>query len=476
MCHLSIFADRVFVSWITAVHHLGAAVGGVIAWAATYWKLDKHFHAVPKYTSIMLTMLLLYFIHVLRQNSMLLHIAWHGVYYIIYSFQEIAIFNTLVSSINKKETGSYLTLSSVVAKLGNIIGPATLIMVSTLHHTSFANFDAPFNLRNAEMAYMLVLALFVVRVSYTFEIQKASAKHFKGPLEDLVSPVATVEEGKLAMVNSVTDGDTADSHLYMSNERHRILPYIMFAMNILSLIGAGLSIRFMFHYMVIRCQIEYRLVWLAHICIPIASAGTLFVIDKQAHRRGHLITIFITKLLALVCFYFFIKARDKRMILTIYVIRATLQNTPLALKTAVMLKHSNEGSNGYWIASDHVSRVIIFVSTILGGYLCSYAGLEYCFLATDEMAMTPNSDADFGHLTAEQRSRVMDQLNELQYRDTLETYNGMVDKCFNECISTFRSKELDKREINCVESCVKVFFEFSQRIGQRFAEKQQQKS
>ncbi|EDO07323.1 putative mitochondrial import inner membrane translocase TIM9 subunit [Babesia bovis T2Bo] len=91
------------------------------------------------------------------------------------------------------------------------------------------------------------------------------------------------------------------------------------------------------------------------------------------------------------------------------------------------------------------------------------------------MATTQSSDPDFSHLTAEQRSKVMDHLNELQYRDTLETYNGMVEKCFNECISSFRSKELDKRENACVESCVKMFFEFSQRIGQRFAEKQQQK-
>ncbi|GIX62896.1 mitochondrial import inner membrane translocase subunit [Babesia caballi] len=92
------------------------------------------------------------------------------------------------------------------------------------------------------------------------------------------------------------------------------------------------------------------------------------------------------------------------------------------------------------------------------------------------MAQTPQLGAEFGHLTAAQRSRVLDHLTELQYRDTVETYNGMVDRCFNECVSSFRSKDLDKRETKCIESCVQVFFEFSQRVGQRFNEKQQHKA
>ncbi|GBE60419.1 mitochondrial import inner membrane translocase [Babesia ovata] len=92
------------------------------------------------------------------------------------------------------------------------------------------------------------------------------------------------------------------------------------------------------------------------------------------------------------------------------------------------------------------------------------------------MSQTPPLGPEFGHLTPAQRTRVMDHLTELQYRDTLETYNGMVDRCFNECIVSFRSKDLDSRETSCINSCVKFFFEFSQRVGQRFSEKQQNKA
>lgn len=89
------------------------------------------------------------------------------------------------------------------------------------------------------------------------------------------------------------------------------------------------------------------------------------------------------------------------------------------------------------------------------------------------MAQVPTLGPEFSHLNATQRARVMDQLNELQYKDTLETYNGMVEHCFAECITSFRSKDLDKKETQCIDSCVKVFMEFSQRLGLRFSEKQQ---
>ncbi|KAK1936410.1 putative mitochondrial import inner membrane translocase subunit [Babesia divergens] len=89
------------------------------------------------------------------------------------------------------------------------------------------------------------------------------------------------------------------------------------------------------------------------------------------------------------------------------------------------------------------------------------------------MSQGPTLGPEFGHLTSTQRAKVMEQLTELQYRDTLETYNGMVEHCFSECITSFRSKDLDKKESRCIDTCVKLFMDFSQRIGLRFAEKQQ---
>uniref|UniRef100_A0A3B0MV34 Mitochondrial import inner membrane translocase subunit n=1 Tax=Theileria annulata TaxID=5874 RepID=A0A3B0MV34_THEAN len=88
------------------------------------------------------------------------------------------------------------------------------------------------------------------------------------------------------------------------------------------------------------------------------------------------------------------------------------------------------------------------------------------------MSQSSGLGSEFNHLTASQRSAVLEKLNQIQYQDTMDTYNGLVERCFNECVSGFRSKDLDKKETQCVESCVKLFFDFSQRVSTRFAEKQ----
>ncbi|EKX73888.1 mitochondrial import inner membrane translocase subunit, putative [Theileria equi strain WA] len=88
------------------------------------------------------------------------------------------------------------------------------------------------------------------------------------------------------------------------------------------------------------------------------------------------------------------------------------------------------------------------------------------------MSQAAGFGSDLNHLTASQRSAVLERLNQIQYQDTMDTYNGLVERCFNECVTGFRSKDLDKKETQCVESCVKLFFEFSQRVGMRFGEKQ----
>ncbi|BAM39297.1 hypothetical protein MACK_003343 [Theileria orientalis] len=88
------------------------------------------------------------------------------------------------------------------------------------------------------------------------------------------------------------------------------------------------------------------------------------------------------------------------------------------------------------------------------------------------MSQSSGLGSDLNHLTAAQRSAVLDRLNQIQYQDTMDTYNGLVERCFNECITGFRSKDLDMKESQCVESCVKLFFDFSQRVSTRFGEKQ----
>lgn len=70
----------------------------------------------------------------------------------------------------------------------------------------------------------------------------------------------------------------------------------------------------------------------------------------------------------------------------------------------------------------------------------------------------------------------MQKLDELSMQDSVDMFNGLVQRCFDECIKTFRSKDLDSSEKSCVENCVMKFMTFSQRVGQRFAEKNQQPS
>ena len=49
-------------------------------------------------------------------------------------------------------------------------------------------------------------------------------------------------------------------------------------------------------------------------------------------------------------------------------------------------------------------------------------------------------------------------------------YNSLVEKCFRECVSGFRSKDLDATEERCVQNCCNKFMKGSARVGQRFGE------
>ena len=51
-------------------------------------------------------------------------------------------------------------------------------------------------------------------------------------------------------------------------------------------------------------------------------------------------------------------------------------------------------------------------------------------------------------------------------------YNNLVERCFEGCVSSFRSKTLDKYENTCVENCAARYIKMTQRVGLRFAEHQ----
>jgi len=74
------------------------------------------------------------------------------------------------------------------------------------------------------------------------------------------------------------------------------------------------------------------------------------------------------------------------------------------------------------------------------------------------------------------REKVTQEINGMQVMESLTTYNGLVERCFGECVTHFRAKNLDEVENDCVKRCVTKFMQFSQRVGMRFAEKNQRMS
>ena len=81
-----------------------------------------------------------------------------------------------------------------------------------------------------------------------------------------------------------------------------------------------------------------------------------------------------------------------------------------------------------------------------------------------------------GNLSIEDQNKVTSEINAMQVMESLSTYNGIVERCFGECVSHFRAKAIDEVETDCVKRCVTKYMQFSQRVGMRFAEKNQQMS
>mmetsp|Transcript_87860 Transcript_87860/g.138689 ORF Transcript_87860/g.138689 Transcript_87860/m.138689 type:complete len:94 (-) Transcript_87860:74-355(-) len=78
------------------------------------------------------------------------------------------------------------------------------------------------------------------------------------------------------------------------------------------------------------------------------------------------------------------------------------------------------------------------------------------------------------NLSERDKAHVLSQLNDMQMQESMNTYNNLVERCFSECVTSFRTKALDNTEEQCVKRCVQKFMSFSQRVAMRFQEKQQQ--
>jgi mitochondrial import inner membrane translocase subunit TIM9 len=79
-----------------------------------------------------------------------------------------------------------------------------------------------------------------------------------------------------------------------------------------------------------------------------------------------------------------------------------------------------------------------------------------------------------GGMSARDQAQLMAMMQEMQMADSLRMYNELVERCFGECVDTFRGRKLDGKEDACVKKCSAKFVAFASRCGTRFQEYQQE--
>lgn len=70
---------------------------------------------------------------------------------------------------------------------------------------------------------------------------------------------------------------------------------------------------------------------------------------------------------------------------------------------------------------------------------------------------------------ADDRTRMLATLEEMQVRDSLRTFNALVMRCFSDCVNDFGSKNLEEKETKCVNNCAQRFFVHAVRGAQPWA-------
>jgi len=63
---------------------------------------------------------------------------------------------------------------------------------------------------------------------------------------------------------------------------------------------------------------------------------------------------------------------------------------------------------------------------------------------------------------------------ELQMRDQMKLYNGVVERCFFTCVNEFSTKTLTAKEEICMYRCHDKFLKHTMRVGSIFAEQNAQ--
>lgn len=82
--------------------------------------------------------------------------------------------------------------------------------------------------------------------------------------------------------------------------------------------------------------------------------------------------------------------------------------------------------------------------------------------------------ADMDSLSERDKAKVLARVSDMQMQAPINIYNNLVERCFNECVASSRTKAPENKEDQCVKRCVQELMSFRQRVAQRFQEKQQQ--
>ncbi|XP_045830654.1 mitochondrial import inner membrane translocase subunit Tim9-like [Trifolium pratense] len=84
--------------------------------------------------------------------------------------------------------------------------------------------------------------------------------------------------------------------------------------------------------------------------------------------------------------------------------------------------------------------------------------------------MDKNIFGDIDNLPEEDKQRMSTMVKQLQTRDSLRLYNSLVEKCFNNCVSTFYRSALNRGEETCVLRCAEKYLRLSSQVGIKFSD------
>mmetsp|Transcript_23399 Transcript_23399/g.27638 ORF Transcript_23399/g.27638 Transcript_23399/m.27638 type:complete len:101 (-) Transcript_23399:295-597(-) len=76
------------------------------------------------------------------------------------------------------------------------------------------------------------------------------------------------------------------------------------------------------------------------------------------------------------------------------------------------------------------------------------------------------------NLPKHQQDQLQQHLVNTQVKDSLQMYMNLVERCFDTCVHSFRSKELASYESSCLENCGHRYVKAANRTGLRFQEHQ----